>query len=144
MADVHDIAQSFLYLDNENEGCGISNLKLQKLVYYAQGFYSAIYDEALFDTNIEAWTHGPVVSELYHRNKAFGSNPISLDPHFDIQSLTAEESELVRDVYEAFGQYSAWKLRDMTHEETPWMNHEGEAGVIPQAELTEYFKTRLN
>ncbi|OQY42717.1 MAG: hypothetical protein B6240_13665 [Desulfobacteraceae bacterium 4572_87] len=50
---------------DEEAGDLISNLKLQKLVYYAQGFYLALYDEPLFNEPIEAWTHGPVIRELY-------------------------------------------------------------------------------
>lgn len=146
MATVQDVAQYFLHLDNSNDGEseGISNLKLQKLVYYVQGFFCALHNKTIFDNDIEAWTHGPVVPDLYHQFKDNGSNPIALDPQFDMQSLLTEEAELVRDVYEAFGQYSAWRLRDMTHEESPWINHKDTAGIIPKEELAEYFKTRLN
>lgn len=144
MATAQDVAQYFLHLDCLRDGDGISNLKLQKLVYYAQGFFCALHDRPIFEDRIEAWTHGPVVPELYHLFKDNGSNPITLEPFFDMQSLVEEEAELVGDVYEAFGQFSAWRLRDMTHEESPWMNHKDVAGVIPQEELAEYFKTRLN
>ena len=47
MSNVHDVANSFLLLDKLNDGEGISHLKLQKLVYYAQGFYLAIFDRAM-------------------------------------------------------------------------------------------------
>ena len=144
MADVLDVAKCFLYLDNTNEGDGVSNLKLQKLVYYAQGYYSAIFNKALFSNGISAWTHGPVVSDLYHEYKQYGSNRIPVVTSFDNSLLTVDEFELVEEVFEVFGQYSAWKLRNMTHEELPWLNHEKEADVIPLAEITEYFKTRIN
>ncbi len=144
MATAQDVAQYLLHLDNSNEGDGISNLKLQKLVYYVQGFFCALHDKPIFENNIEAWRHGPVVEELYHQFKDNGSNPISIDPFFDAQSLNAEEAEITSDVYTVFGQYSAWRLRDMTHEEPPWINHKDVAGIIPTEELTEYFKTRLN
>ncbi len=144
MANLQDVAQCFLYLDGTNEGDGISNLKLQKLVYYAQGFYSAIFDKTLFDEEIHAWTHGPVVPELYHQYKHHGSNHIPPIDKFDTNSLTKEEIELIEEVYEVFGQYSAWKLRNMTHEESPWLAHEADAGVIPKEVIAEYFKTRIN
>jgi len=144
MAQVQDIAKCFLYLDDTNEGDGISNLKLQKLVYYAQGFYSAIFGKPLFDKNISAWAHGPVVPDLYHEYKKYGSNPIPISSDFDKNTLTQDEFELVEEVFEVFGQYSAWKLRNMTHEESPWLNHESEADTIPLTEITEYFKTRIN
>jgi len=144
MADIHDVANCFLYLDNTNEGDGISNLKLQKLAYYAQGFFSAIFDEPLFNNNISAWAHGPVVSDLYHEYKSFGSNPIATPTDFNRTSLTEDEFKLVEEVFEVFGQFSAWKLRNMTHEESPWLNHEQQAGDIPLDEISEYFKTRIN
>ncbi|VAW66662.1 hypothetical protein MNBD_GAMMA08-928 [hydrothermal vent metagenome] len=144
MADVQDLARYFILLDSQNEGDGISNLKLQKLVYYAQGFFCALYNAPIFENNIEAWTHGPVVPELYHHYKSHGSNPVPLNPQFDIQALNENEIELAVEIFEVFGQYSAWRLRDMTHEEPPWINHKDIAGIIPQEELAEYFKTRLN
>jgi len=144
MANLQDIAKCFLYLDDANEGDGISNLKLQKLAYYAQGFFSAIFDEPLFQDEISAWAHGPVISALYHQYKQFGSNRIPVPTDFDKSSLTQDEFELVEEVFEVFGQYSAWKLRNMTHEEAPWLNHEQQAGEIPLPEITEYFKTRVN
>jgi len=144
MAQINDVAKCFLYLDDTNEGDGISNLKLQKLVYYAQGFYSAIFGKSLFSNDIFAWTHGPVVQTLYHSYKNFGSNRIPVPTDFNPNSLEKEEFELIEEVFEVFGQYSAWKLRNMTHEESPWLNHETNAEIIPLTEITDYFKTRLN
>lgn len=144
MANLNDVAKCFLYLDDASEGDGISNLKLQKLVYYAQGFFSAIFDRPLFNENIEAWTHGPVVPSLYRSYKEHGAGRIALPDDFDKSSLTKEEFELVEEVFEVFGQYSAWKLRNMTHEEEPWLNHEDQADVIPLNEIKSYFKKRIN
>ncbi len=144
MAKLDDIVNCILFLDDTNDGDGVSNLKLQKLVYYAQGFYSAIFNKALFNNEISAWSHGPVVPELYHNYKNYGRDGIPLSTDFDKASLSQEEFDLVEEVFEVFGQYSAWKLRNMTHEETPWLNHESEAGTIPLPEITEYFKTRIN
>lgn len=144
MADVNDVAKCFLFLDSESEGDGISNLKLQKLVYYAQGFYSAIFNKPLFENGIYAWTHGPVVPELYREYKEFGSNHIPVPTDFDISRLSDDEYGLINEVFEVFGQYSAWKLRNMTHEETPWLNHELQADEIPLPEIKDYFKTRIN
>lgn len=144
MANLQDVAQYFLYLDSINEGDGISNLKLQKLVYYAQGFYSAIFDKPLFEEEVSAWMHGPVVEELYHQNKQYGSNPIPNDSDFDKNSLNKDELELIEEVFQVFGQFSAWKLRNMTHDESPWIDHESSAGIIPKEAISEYFKTRIN
>jgi uncharacterized phage-associated protein len=144
MATVKDIAKCFLFIDDQNQGSGISNLKLQKLVYYAQGFFSAIYDKKLFDEDIEAWQHGPVVPELYHHFKAHSRNPIPFTEDFDTTKIGEDELELINEVYDVFGPYEAWKLRNMTHEETPWIDNEKLASVIPFDEIKTYFKTRVD
>ncbi|WP_208932366.1 Panacea domain-containing protein [[Haemophilus] ducreyi] len=53
--------------NSEENGDLISNLKIQKLVYYAQGFSLAINNKPLFSEKIQAWTHGPVTPELYNK-----------------------------------------------------------------------------
>ncbi|MBV1789033.1 DUF4065 domain-containing protein [Marinobacterium sp. D7] len=146
MANVQDVARCFLYLDAQQEdGDGISNLKLQKLVYYAQGFHLAIYDDPLFEAEIEAWTHGPVVPELYRTYREHGRNPIPYElGEFDpLADFNEAQREHIEEVYEVFGQYSAWTLRNMTHEETPWLDHERNADVIPFDEMKDYFKKRI-
>lgn len=145
MADARNVADCFLYLDGQQDGStGVSNLKLQKLTYYAQGFHCAIFGTPLFDESIEAWAHGPVVPDLYHTFKCYGSAPIPAPEHFDENCLSESEFEVIEEVFSVFGQYAAWKLRDMTHEELPWINHEKNASPIPVTELREYFLTRIH
>lgn len=65
MLTANDIAKYFLALsNNEESGELISNLKLQKLLHYAQGFYLALYDQPLFHEPIEAWAHGAVIPDF--------------------------------------------------------------------------------
>jgi len=146
MTSLSNVVDAFLLLDDkEDSSDGISNLKLQKLVYYAQGFHLAMYDVPLFENEIEAWMHGPVVPELYHQFKEFGKNPIPANQDFDIPAIfNQQQIDLICEVQETFGQFSAWQLRNMTHEEKPWMDHKDSAEkIIPKEELKEYFKTRL-
>ena len=130
-------------MDSIREGEGISHMKLQKLMYYAQGFHLAIYDEPLFKNQIRAWMHGPVLPSLYYELKPNGRNNIQYKDDFNSSKLTEEEYDLVEEVYDVFGKFSAWKLRCMTHSESCWKNHEYHGEVIPQDEMKEYFKTRL-
>lgn len=117
----------------------ISNLKLQKLLYYAQGCALAVTDEPLFGDEIVAWQHGPVVECVYHAYKSNGSNGIVFEDDFDFSQFTPEENELLEEVYDTFGQYSAWKLRNMTHEETPWLTTQ-QSAVISTGVIKDYFK----
>lgn len=143
MLSCHDVAKYFLALTDEDAGDLISNLKLQKLVYYAQGFHLAIFNAPLFAEPIEAWTHGPVVPELYHEYKHHGSGPIPSPDNMDFSIYSKDTRELLNEVYSVFGQFSAWKLRSMTHQEPPWVDAAGQAGVISHGSMKEYFITQV-
>ena len=139
---VETVAEYFLAKGKESDDIGLSNLKLQKLFYYAQGFHLALFDKPLFKERIEAWTHGPVVPLMYHRYKSYGGGPIQVhSEHPD--GLDTETTELLEEVYEVFGQFSAWKLRDMTHQEPPWKDAEAEAAEISHGAMKTYFRTRI-
>ncbi|MGL4566934.1 MAG: Panacea domain-containing protein [Fusobacteriaceae bacterium] len=137
-----DIANYFLTFTNEDFGDVISNLKLQKLVYYAQGFHLALYDEPLFSDKIYAWQHGPVVESLYHDYKNYGSNGIPV-PEINLDSYSVPIKELLNSIYEIYGQFSAWKLRDMTHEESPWNETSLNYEITPDC-LKRFFITRID
>lgn len=143
---VEEIANYFLNkLDAETEDC-ISNLKLQKLVYYAQGFVMALKNKKLFDEPVEAWEHGPVVRDLYNKYKYKGACAITKDEQeLDYNTLEnyPELMEILDDVYKVYGQFSAWKLRNMTHEETPWLETDRNE-IISDDSMLSFFKTQIN
>lgn len=141
---VQDIA-NWILLRNKCEeamegGDFISNLKLQKLLYYAQGSYLALKDEPLFNEEIEAWTYGPVVPEVYHKFKGYGSNGIDTSEiSMELNQIDDEAKKILEEVYDVFGQYSASKLVKMTHEEAPWKNTQKNC-VIDKDLIKKYFK----
>lgn len=142
MISSFDVARYFLSLVDEDAGDSLSNLKLQKLVYYAQGYYLALYDEPLFPERIEAWIHGPVVPDLYHNLKQFGAEPVRVDGEFDPGMYSDKVQELLDEVYSVYGQFSAGQLRNFTHREPPWMNTpNGE--TIPVDLMRDYFRTQV-
>jgi uncharacterized phage-associated protein len=119
---------------------------LQKLLYYAQGFHLAISGEPLFEEEIQAWLHGPVVPEVYSTYRSFTYNDI--DERYDIRmgDLTAEERELLDDVWNMFKRYSGKVLEEMTHNEDPWLRAREGLGtfdysdqIIERREIEEYF-----
>jgi len=142
MLTCYDVAKYFLSLTDENLGDLISNLKLQKLVYYAQGFHLAIHGKPLFDEETEAWIYGPAIPELYSGYKKYGSGHIPSPTDTDFSVFDEEIRSLLDEVYAVFGQYSAWKLANMTHEEPPWRDA-AECGTITHDSMREYFKTLL-
>jgi uncharacterized phage-associated protein len=144
MVTVFDVANYFLSRANESEDSSISNLKLQKLIYYAQGYHLALFDEPFFPEDFEAWTHGPVCPAVYRSYKRFGAGPIVADVKFEPEKFSQAQLELLDEIQEVFGQFSAWKLRDMTHEDEPWSAKESTAGIIEKSAMRAFYKKRLN
>ncbi len=142
-----DVADYFLTLVDDEAGDSLSNLKLQKLVYYAQGFHLALTGEPLFDEPIEAWEHGPAVPALYHKLKQYGSASIPPPANgVDVARYSEDVRDLLDEVYRVYGQFSASKLRNMTHAEPPWIEaHNISAStVISHESLRNYFRTLVN
>lgn len=98
----------------------VSNLKLQKLLYYCEAWSLALENESLFPDDIEAWVHGPVVSSVFHRYKDYRWAPIP-EPKTNPTS-DKEIREHVGAVLEAYGKFPAFQLERLTHSEKPWMD----------------------
>lgn len=141
MMPAHDVAKYFVSLVDEEAGDSITNLKLQKLLYYAQGAHLALHNEPLFPEAIEAWTHGPVVPYVYRQYKQHGGEPIPIEK-INLENYTLQVREVLDEVNEVFGQFSALKLRAMTHNEPPW-KQTPRGAVIPLDLMTEFFKTMV-
>ncbi len=121
----------------------ISNMKLQKLLYYMQGFHLAYFGTSLFDEEIEAWMYGPVVPCIYNEYKGYGNNGIN--PKSDVTvSLTDEEEKLFNQVFDVYDEYSAIGLMNLTHKESPWRSTDiGTGNVISKDKMKEFFKSRI-
>lgn len=140
MSSATDVADYFLFAAYENVGDSISNLKLQKLLYYAQGFHLARFNRPLFNDKIEAWVHGPVVPELWRRFRAYGDSGI---PRPDrIEKFGLETRNFLDEIFQTYGRLSAWQLRCMTHGEAPW-KETPQSRIISHQSLRNYFKTQL-
>lgn len=145
MTDSRNIAKAILSLHDPGKGDTISNLKLQKLLYYVQGFNLAAYERPLFEQKIYAWQYGPVVREVYNTYKNCGSQGIPLEGiEVDLNKIVKSkgERELFKEVVDIYGQLSAVKLMDLTHTEPPWVTTPIN-DVIEHNKLKVFFKTRL-
>ena len=129
----------------------VTPLTLQKLLYYIQGNYAAIYDRPMFEAPCEAWVHGPVYRNVYNLFRDFKYNPIDDDRFVPLKEsalpLTAEAKKVVDRVLDTFGMYSGKVLESITHKEAPWLD--ARRGFLPDetshAEISldamkEYFK----
>lgn len=144
MYDANQIANWFLNAVDRDAGDSITHLKLQKLVYYAQAWALALLGRPLFEEDFQAWAHGPVVLSVWHRFKDSGWEAIPAVE--DGPDLDMDEELLLRDVMGAYGEHSAKKLEQLTHDEDPWiiardgLPPEAKSNaVIPKSAMAEYY-----
>lgn len=103
------------YIVNKIE---VTNLALQKLLYYVQVFFSAFNNKLAFSNKCSAWEYGPVFGIIYHKYKKFGKNPISDEEPRN--ELTTELKETIDFVIKYFGCFTGSVLMNFTHKEEPW------------------------
>lgn len=123
MFSVFDIANYFLSKEP------MTNKKLQKLCYYTQAWYLALNNERLFNSNFEAWIHGPVCPELYHNFKNYGYNEI---PQLNIMPENLQHDQYIlsflEQIYKLYGSLNGNQLEELSHSEYPWKNARGNIG----------------
>lgn len=146
-------------------GMNVSNMKLQKILYYLQGFSYSIFGEQLFCDEIEAWPYGPVVREVYIDFNVFGSDKIPayndvLEFIFSFEDDKANKeikdyvsifSEGVRDFLYRYTDrllmFSASELVASTHADgTPWAStfESNRKRIIPKETIKSYFEALSN
>jgi len=143
---VIEVAHRVIASCDDSVGEIISNLKLQKMLYYLQGFFIAVFDKKLFEEPIEAWLYGPVVKRAYDHFNRFKKGAIKIKGNERMVELKGKELSLFSSVMKEYGQYSAIKLMNMTHEEPPWK--ETYSDILPCREITydklrKYFLTQI-
>lgn len=123
MVSALDVAQYVIEYCNE-KGYPISNLKLQKILYFIQAEFLVNINSPCFYENIEAWDFGPVVPEVYQRYKICGSSNIRSygRPLFRINRFSDQELSMINNMIDATSEYSANQLVDITHQQEPWLN----------------------
>ena len=104
-------------------GKPLTQLKLQKILYYIQGKYLALYRKPLFPEDIEAWAYGPVVREVYVKYVSNGALPLKPDKKGNMPDLSQQEKECIDAVLDEKLDFSASTLVGMTHNESPWLEH---------------------
>lgn len=148
MANVNDVASFFVDWANKSEEEHMTNLWLNKLLFFAQGQYLARYGTPLFSDTIEAWDYGPVVPAIYRKYRVCGRNPISaVDDGYAPNKFTRDEQILLADILREYGAYTASALVSMTHQpDTPWSNAyvEGQNNEITAAAMENFFKKPEN
>ena len=132
---------------SDRENFNISNLKLQKLLYFVQCHFLMQKNDICFKDNIEAWNLGPVIPSVYREYKKFGAGNIpSSYVHEKIKDdyIEFSDKELISDVVVRLSEYSAMDLVDITHRQAPWkdvyVQHENNEITIDS--IRKYFSER--
>ena len=156
MYKVSDVCR--LVIDYSNEmNYGISNLKLQKILYLIQAYFLSKSSHGCFDERIEAWDFGPVVPKAYREYKQYGGGNIP-STHYPVKpehrirrlfsvgkdktySISEDDQERIKQVIDAFSDYTAADLVRLTHNQRPWKSAYalGRNSEIKVNDIAEYF-----
>lgn len=144
---IFDVANFFLKIVDRDSGSTITPLKLQKILYYAQGYYLAYYDKELFPEDFRAWVHGPANEEIYEKYKKYGFNSIP-SPTEEIPEIEDDKCIFLNDIWQTFGIYDGKYLEEQTHKEKPWIDaRRGYAPgekcqvIISKTSMKDFFKS---
>lgn len=160
MYDGRKIA-NFLLAEFDANRFDISNLKLNKILFFVHGIFLARNSCPLIKNHFEAWEHGPVIRTVYHEFKKFHEQPITVfaehlnyasgrNEVIGFEDLPTHTRTFITKVAGYFMPFSAWQLRDMTHEsDSPWsrvfLSNPDSRGIrdrIPNDLIKQYFSNR--
>ena len=135
-----DVAKYFLHKANIG-GDLITNLRLQKLLYYAQAWYLVNFDRPLFSDEIKAWRFGPVIESVYHKFKKFRHTAIIYKSNGEIEKIfSTTDLDFLNEFYNIYIDYSANALLQMSHNEAPWKEaYESPSQIITIARMKEFY-----
>ncbi|MDR3705344.1 MAG: DUF4065 domain-containing protein [Paludibacteraceae bacterium] len=141
-----------------SEGNPLTQMKLQKMLYFAQGYHLVMNKTPLIEADFQAWKYGPVVPAVYQACKIYGSSPIedlyifelfADDKYFSeraCKSIGKEAIETINFTWEALKGVSAIALSNWTHyDNSPWSQaiKSGTNSVISESSMNKYFETFL-
>ncbi|WP_411954769.1 Panacea domain-containing protein [Alkalibacillus sp. S2W] len=149
MAKAMEVAKFLLYLkEHDPRGLKLSNLKLQKLLYYSHGYYLALHNKLLIhDRFLEAWKYGPVIPDIYHNFNSFGSGDIKInDNSLGKIELNDIEKSIIAYVWKEYGEFTGGQLIDKSHSESPWLNAftENKNNIIENKDIEKYFNKNMS
>ncbi|MCM3616664.1 DUF4065 domain-containing protein [Sutcliffiella horikoshii] len=109
--DILDISAALkkMYHSIYETTADFTEMKLHKMLYFAQKTHYMHFGEWLFNEDFEGWIHGPVNRKV--------RDAFVILPYNAITELTEKEEFTLREVTFEYGKYTAWELREMSHEE---------------------------
>ncbi|MDR1404855.1 MAG: DUF4065 domain-containing protein [Candidatus Methanoplasma sp.] len=115
MASAIDVANFFIDVAKDSDD-PMTHLRVQKLLYFAQGWSLACLGRPLFSDDTEAWQHGPVVPSVYHEFSSHGREQIRCTKDdYSGGVFTGEEIEFLTDIAMKYRFYSTGWLVSLCH-----------------------------
>lgn len=103
------------------QGRGLETVKLQRLLWFCQGWHYGAYNTPLFAEDFEAWTLGPVVPAIHHRHPGVHEVGANHDFGGNATRLANTHKEIVNAVIATYGGMNVFELVEHTRREgTPW------------------------
>lgn len=114
MEKVYDAIDIARYIIDKcaKEGKSVSNLQIQKIMYFLQKEYLKNHSHELFPNEIQAWQFGPVVPDVYYQYCGYGSMPISLNYVIDVEE---EDKAIIDKIVQDKRVLNPWDLVAETH-----------------------------
>lgn len=134
---VLDLAEYVIRRATEQEK-PITNLKLQKTLYYLQGYSLRCFSEPAFAGDIRSWQYGPVSPTAYFAYSSYGANPLEQDETISLEKMDKDQAKVFNKVIDACLKFSARELVQRTHEEDPWKSTSSNE-EISQEKIRKYF-----
>lgn len=147
---------------SQTMGTPITNLKLQKILYYIQANFLVKEERKCFVEPILHWKHGPVVRNVYNKFSKYQDKEIDYQDKIEKiiledgflklkavpinNAVDVQDQRIINKVLNDFSQYDAWDLVDRTHQEEPWQNTQANEEITPES-IRKYFtnhKERLD
>lgn len=140
--NVLDVANTFIEMGID-KNFPVTNMKLQKLLYYAQGWYLALTNKPLFDDDFEKWDFGPVCPVIYEKFKDKKAQPI-ICTDIDGDVITNEGFlAFISKIWEMYGDYTGIQLSKLSHIESPWIEADFYR-IIPKQKIKDFFCAKLS
>ena len=140
MIDIMDAARYLIYLSYSVQRRSLTSLKLQKLLYLAQGWSYVWDNQPLFLDEFEAWQYGPINAEVYNYFRKYGRDELPEHEGSDFY-LDKDSRETLEAVWDKYCSYSAFELVDLTHRQEPWQKAYYRRGTIKNSDIKFYFQS---
>lgn len=158
--NARDIANFVINYSNDNN-IRITNLKLQKLLYYIQAAFLVEKNKTCFEESIVNWKHGPVVPEVYNEFKNYGASNIDrVDEYetievtddfllrfttvkYDDNLILNDDKRIIKKIINTYKDSDPWDLVEKTHQERPYTTT-SQNEEISEESIKGYFSEEKN